>query len=222
MAETTNRIDARSLRRAGFTLVELLAAMAILSLLVGLSLTLVSKAKATANETACQQQLRDIALVLQTYVDNRREGRYPKENGIKFLLSMVKDGYIAGDALKKFACPGTEVETFDPNDPDKKIGSGLTDWDNLNADCTSYAGRANKEFPIRKDKLDQEAIASDDNWYAGQGVPNHGDITFFVYADGHIGKALISNYKDELPEGQDWLPVGPDSPDENLKKLSID
>lgn len=216
-------IRARSLRRTrGFTLVELLAAMAILSLLVGLSLTLVSKARATANENACQQQLRDIAGGMQLYVDNRCAGKWPRERGVKFLLSPSKAGYIEGEALKKFVCPGTDDETFDPADPTKKIGSGLTDWDNLNTDCISYAGRDNVAFPLNKSKLDNEVIASDDNWYGGAGRPNHGDIVNIVYADLHISVKKFADYKEDLPEGQDWLPVGPDSPDEDLKKLSFE
>lgn len=216
-------IRARSLRRnRGFTLVELLAAMAILSLLVGLSLTLVSKARATANENACQQQLRDIAGVMQSYVDTRCAGKWPKAAGVKFLLTPVKEGYISGEALKKFVCPGTDDETFDPADPTKTIGSGLADWENLNTDCISYAGRDTIAFPLRKDKLDNEVIASDDNWYGGAGRPNHGDIVNIVYADLHISVKKFADHKDALPEGQDWLPVGPDSPDEDLKKLSFE
>lgn len=206
-------------RRAGFTLVELLAAMAILSLLVGLSLTLVSKSRATANENACQQQLRDIAGVLQLWVDNRNSGKFPKAAGPKLLLTPVKEGFISGEALKKFACPGTDDETFDPNDVAKTVGSGLTDWDNLNFDCISYAGRDLLSGAVRKDKLDNEVLAADDNWYGGAGRANHGDIVNIVFFDSHIGIRKVADYKDSLPEGQDWLPVGPDSPDEDLKKL---
>ncbi len=222
MTSTSERSIRRARRHGGFTLVELLAAMAILSLLVGLSLTLVSKARATANENACQQQLRDIAGVLQGYVDNRCAGKWPKERGVKFLLTPVKAGYIEGEALKKYVCPGTDDETFDPADPTKKIGSGLTDWDNLNLDCISYAGRDNISFPLNKAKLDNEVIASDDNWATTGGRPNHGDIVNIVYADMHISVKKNADYKDLLPEGQEWLPVGPDSPDEDLKKLAFD
>jgi prepilin-type N-terminal cleavage/methylation domain-containing protein/prepilin-type processing-associated H-X9-DG protein len=209
----------RCTRRAGFTLVELLAAMAILSLLVGLSLTLVSRAKATANENACQQQLRDIAGILTNWVEHRNSGKWPREAGPKLLLMTVKEGSDTGEALKKYVCPGTDDVTWDPNDLSKKIGSGLTDWDNLNYDCISYAGRDLKTAAVRKDKLDNEVLAADDNWFAGAGRPNHGGIVNIVYFDGHISIKKLSDYKDQLPEGQDWLPVGPDSPDEDLKKL---
>lgn len=212
----------RARRRAGFTLVELLAAMAILSLLVGLSLTLISRARATANENACQQQLRDIAGILQNWVDTRNNGKWPKDAGPKLLLRPVKEGFISGEALKKFACPGTDDETYDPSDVTKTIGSGLTDWENINYDCISYAGRDMVEHFLRKDKLDNEILAADDDWYAGSGRPNHGDIVNIVFADGHISIKKLADYKDQLPEKQEWLPVGPDSPDEDLKKLRFE
>jgi prepilin-type N-terminal cleavage/methylation domain-containing protein/prepilin-type processing-associated H-X9-DG protein len=208
-------------RNAGFTLIELLAAMAILSLLIGLALTMVSKARATANENACQQQLRDIANLMQNWVDTRNQGRWPKERGIKFLLKMVQDDYLKGDALRKFACPGTDDSTSIAGDDTP--GSGFKDWDSLDPDCISYAGRVNEgATALRKDRLDEEVIASDDNWQAGQGRPNHGGVTNIVYADGHIGQIKTSKYKSELPDKQEWLPVGPESPDENLRKLSVD
>jgi prepilin-type N-terminal cleavage/methylation domain-containing protein len=206
--------------RRGFTLIELLAAMAILSLLVGLALTMVAKARATANENACQQQLRDIAGLMQNWVDTRNQGRWPKERGVKFLLSMVKDDYLRGDALRKFACPGTDDTTSAPGD--ETVGSGLSKWDEIDPDCISYAGRDNVQFGLKKDRLDEEVIASDDNWYQGQGRSNHGGITNIVYADQHIGQIKTSKYKGELPEKQDWIPVGPESPDENLRKLAVD
>lgn len=222
-ATSEARTHARRRRgAAGFTLVELLAAMAILALLAGLAITMIPKALAVRNETACTAQLRSIASTMSIWVDNRNNGKWPRERGIKFLLSMVKDGYVSGEGLRQFACQGTDDETIDPNDVTKTLGSGITDWDNLNPDCISYAGRDNVAFPIRKDKLDNEILASDDDWYGQAGRANHGDVVIIVYADAHVGKKKLNDYKDQLAEGQDWLPVGPDSPDEDLKKLAFD
>ncbi len=213
--------DAVERRRAGFTLVELLAVMAILSLLVGLTLTIVSKARASGNLNACKLQLRDIALNLQLYVDERKGGKWPKERGIKFLLMMVKDGFLRGEDLKKFACPGTNDDTR--RTEGEAAGSGISNWDELDPDCISYAGRDNTgQFALRKDRLSEEIIASDDNWQGGAGRANHGGITNIVFADGHTDIVETSKYSSDLAEGQEWLPVGPDSPDENLKKLVVD
>ncbi|MSR48144.1 MAG: prepilin-type N-terminal cleavage/methylation domain-containing protein [Planctomycetes bacterium] len=218
----TRRATRRAGLRGGFTLVELLAAMAILSLLAGLAITMIPKALAMGHETACKEQLRSTATTMKIWVDTRRDGKWPRERGIKFLLGMVKDGFIEGRALNSFVCPGTDDETIDPNDPAKTPGSGLTDWDNLNPDCISYAGRDNVAHALNKAKLDNEVIASDDNWFGQEGRPNHGDVVLVVYADSSIGQKKLSDYKDQIPEGQDWLPVGPESPDEDLKKLAFD
>ena len=216
----TNR-SARA-RRGGFTLIELLAAMAILSLLIGLALTMVSKARATGNKTACSLQLRDIAVVMQDYVDHRKDGKWPKERGIRFLLTVVKDDVIRGDDLKKFVCPATDDITA--RSESEAVGSGIKDWDDLDPECISYAGRDNTGAnALKKDRLSEEILASDDNWSGGAGRANHAGITNVVFADGHVATIETSKYKGELsdPE-QDWLPVGPESPDENLRKLAVD
>ena len=205
---------------AGFTLIELLAAMAILSLLLGLALTMVSRSRATGNQTACQAQLRDIAMLMQNYVDTRLKGKWPRERGAKFLLLLAKDGIVRGKDLEKFVCPATDDVTTRPGDD--TVGSGLTDWDEIDFDCISYAGRDMGTHPLKKDRLSEEVLASDDNWYAGAGRANHDGITNIVYADGRVDTIQTSKYAGELPEGQDWIPVGPDSPDEHLRKLAVD
>ena len=85
-------MDSRRIARAGFTLIELLAVIAILGLLMTLAVPLVSKAKASANSRACQSNLRQIAGNLQLWADDRNKGNWPKEQGIKFLLVLVRDG----------------------------------------------------------------------------------------------------------------------------------
>lgn len=209
---------ARKCRRAaGFTLVEILAVIAILGLLAGLTLTVVTKARASANLRACQLQLQDMARTMQLYVDERCNGKWPHERGIKFLLKMAHDDYIRKDDLKKYVCPSTDDVTTAPGDD--HIGSGFKDWDAIDPDCISYAGRDNLNCALKKDRASEEILASDDNWSHGAGRANHDGQLNIVYADGHVDTIQNSKYKTELPEGQDWLPVGPDSPDENLKKL---
>jgi prepilin-type N-terminal cleavage/methylation domain-containing protein/prepilin-type processing-associated H-X9-DG protein len=217
MKATTRSIGTRA---SGFTLIELLAAIAILSLLISLALGGIAMARAKGNRTACSLQLRDIAMQLQGYVDDRLDGRWPKQRGVKFLLQMVRDGFVAGDKLKVFECPGTDDDTRRAEgDP---IGSGISDWDEIDSECISYAGRDNVAYALNKNRLSEEVIASDDNWSQGAGRANHNGVTNVVFGDGHVGSVQTSQYKGELPEDQDWVPVGPESPDENLKKLAVD
>lgn len=203
--------------KQGFTLVEILAVIAILGLLFTLAVPMVTKAKASANRTACAQNLRNIALTLRTWVDGRNDGRWPKERGVKFLLLLAKEGEIEGESLKVFTCPGTNDATWPP-ELDGQWGAGWADWDDIDTSCISYAGRDGKNFTVIKDKEDQIVIASDDNEFQ----PNHSMITNIVYADGRISQVDVADFADQLPEGTDRMPVGPDSPHEELRKLMVD
>jgi prepilin-type N-terminal cleavage/methylation domain-containing protein len=209
-------MDSRRLARAGFTLIELLAVIAILGLLMTLAVPLVSKAKASANIRACQSNLRQIAGSLQLWADDRNKGNWPKEQGVKFLLVLVRDGELGKKDMDVFRCPATGDETSTADD--KTPGSGFKDWDSIDKNCISYAGRDAKNFPINKNKLSDEAIGSDDN----DGRANHAHVTNVVYADSHIGTVDVKDFKSELKEDAEFVPVGPESPDPDLKKLLND
>lgn len=209
-------MNPRRTARAGFTLIELLAVIAILGLLMTLAMPLVSRAKASANLRACQSNLHQIAGSLTLWCEDRNKGNWPKENGIKFLLVLVRDGEIGKKDVEVFRCPGTDDVTNTADD--KTPGSGFKDWESLDKTCISYAGRDTKNFPINKGKLSDEAIASDDN----DGRANHPHVTNVVYADAHIGTVDVKDYKNDLPENAEFVTVGPESPDPDLKKLLND
>jgi prepilin-type N-terminal cleavage/methylation domain-containing protein len=213
-------MKASSTRRAGFTLIELLAVIAILGLLMGLAVPLISNAKATANQNACAQQLRQIAQNLELWADSRNKGNFPVESGPRFLLVLVRDEMISlKDADSIFRCPGTSDLTRSADDL-KSPASGIKDFQNFDKTCISYAGRDNKTFRINKNKIGDEPLASDDNDNGdGTGRPNHKHVTNVVYGGGKIEQIDVKDYKAELPEDQDWVTVGPESPCPELKKM---
>ena len=63
-------------------------------------------------------------------------------------------------------CPSTDDATNLPGD--NIPSSGLKDFEAINPDCISYAGRDNKQYRIMKDRDNEEVIASDDNFSALQ------------------------------------------------------
>ena len=204
-------------KSAGFTLIEILAVISILGLLMTLAIPMFTKARAQANMVACQQNLRQVAGTMRAYVDGRKKGRWPKLSGIQWLLVLARDGELRGESLDVFVCPNTQDVTY-LDEADPTPGTGYSDFENIDVNCISYAGRDNKTFPLKEDKADRMVIAADDN----DNRYNHEHITNFVYMDARISTADVSDYTDELGEEAEWVPVGPESPHEELAKLLND
>lgn len=205
--------------RAGFTLVEILVVITIIAALIGLAVPVYQNAQDKANATVCKTNLAQIAKTMQMYKD-RNKGRWPRESGIRFLLLLHRDGMIEGKDSKVFLCPGTDDINWTPDDPTP--GSAYEDWDDLDPMTISYAGRDAANYPIDKNRENKEVIAADDN----DGRSNHRYATNYVYADGSVQAFDIDvDVRErgiELPDGVEWIPVGPDSPFEELQKLLVD
>jgi prepilin-type N-terminal cleavage/methylation domain-containing protein len=197
-------------RASGFTLIEILAVMAILILLISLATPMITSAQEKGRVVACTQNARNIAVSMKSYVDLRKEGKWPKEaSGIKFLLILYKAKEVEGHNAKVFLCPGTQDENHGGKDYD--------DWDNIDPNSISYAGRDTVNHPIQPNDLVKMAIVSDDN----QNRANHKHQTVVGYADGHTQVFDIDDYLSEIGELK-YIPVGPESPVPDLKDLSAE
>jgi prepilin-type N-terminal cleavage/methylation domain-containing protein len=96
--ETTNRKT-----QFGFTLVELLVVIGIISILASVLLPALGGAKRKAQGTVCVNNLRQVNLGLGMFVDEHN-GLYPNTNEVWYYYRQIIEPYL-GAASQSFGCP---------------------------------------------------------------------------------------------------------------------
>jgi len=210
----------RSLR-AGFTLIELLAVILIIGILMTFLLPKIPEAIDAARVTACKKNMQEIYSGLLLY-DNKH-GDLPHGSGVKFFAALIADKvWDNGKAsAQKLSCPAVKRGALSGianlDNPD--------DWydhlDQIDGTYSAYAGRNMKDFPMRKfPGGPKDALVADDN----DPEMNHRTTTVVLFADGNVATYELSDLvkNGTLHEDEKTLLVGPDSPVEELRKLSRD
>lgn len=91
-------MNVKRTKTTGFTLVEILIALAVVAVLAALLLAAFSRVREAGHSTICQSNLKQLALGMQQYVQDYN-GRYPIQAGWEIkILPYVKDE-------KLFMCP---------------------------------------------------------------------------------------------------------------------
>lgn len=133
-------------QKHGFTLVELLVVLGVVSVLVSLLVPAVQRAREAANRTQCQSQLRQLAIGLENYMASRGpKGKFPNVDSLPVSLpspaslggpygSIVKVlGKFVEDNNAAFACPDDlggypllDTGLQDPNAKPYYVSEGLS------------------------------------------------------------------------------------------------
>jgi prepilin-type N-terminal cleavage/methylation domain-containing protein len=212
--------DASS-RRGGFTLIEMLAVMAIILILMTFLVPRIKTAIDQGKITACRANLGELYKQLVVY--DMKHGDLPKGSGVKFFAAVIADGDLEDtpENAKKMSCPAVKPSALsglasmdDPREWYKHL-------DQIDGTYSAYAGRDMKQFPLRSfPGSGEEPLIADDN----DGDMNHPTTTCVLWADGSVTtiELLELRKKGVITEDEKILKVGADSPVEALRHLTTD
>ncbi len=202
--------------RRGFTLIELLAVILIISILAVALVPMVTDAVGSSEVTACQANLSNVYKGLVLY--RTKYKRLPSESGVRFFAELYDKKAMENTKTnaERLTCPAVQVGALDIGNIDWR--EWWTDMEAIGPNYSAYAGRDSKRYPLRK-LTGTEPLVADDN----DPVMNHSTTTNVLYGDGSVQTFELELLVDEgvLVDGE-VLVVGPDSPVEDLRKLSLD
>ena len=209
------------LRRAGFTLIELIAVMAIIMILAVALLPRVNAAFENAQVTACQANLRKIGEGLVQY--HGIKGRWPRDPGVGFIAAIVAEGIWEDTetSTKTLSCPAVESEYLTPSMDGLPLGDWYTDRTRVDGSWSAYAGRDTRNYPLRKFPASgKKILVSDDNDPEG----NHRLMTNVLFGDWAVRGIDVFEEREQgrADEEQEFVIVGPDARREDLRALTLD
>jgi type II secretory pathway pseudopilin PulG len=202
-------------------LIELMAVILIIGILMTFLLPRIPEMIDAARVTACKKNLQEIYGGLMLY--DQKHNDLPHGSGVKFFAALIADKVWDNgkSSAQKLSCPAVKRSGL----PGIANLDNPEDWyghlEQVDGTYSAYAGRNMKDHPLRKfPGGPHDALVADDN----DGEMNHRTTTCVLYADGNVGTFELSDLikAGTITEEEKYLKVGPDSPVDDLKNLSLD
>jgi len=175
------RLESRP-RKAGFSLIELLAVIAIISILAGFILPALFRARARARQAVCVVQLRQLALAVRAYSDDF-EGVFPVS-----LYSSTFSHYYNNESALTLCTEET-----------RDLSSGIPRGSYGLGDLTSYRLTNIPEIhPITGHPVVIVADALDEDLTEVNFSPRHNGVGNLGFLDGHVEAKTMAEAADYL------------------------
>lgn len=100
----------RRMRRKAFTIIELLVVIAIMGIIIAFLLPAFDKAREGARRAQCANNLRQIGVAMQLYIDEHNFAFPPLRDGLTLWYNFL-ESYI--DNIEVFRCPNYKIHDYD-------------------------------------------------------------------------------------------------------------
>ena len=210
-------------RQAGFSFIEILVVMGIISVLATMVVVLIPVVTERGNRTKSIDNLRSITTTIMTRGTGRTSGKWPRFDGKNFVLSVV--AYPGGinakneRALATLFSPGDELYTTDVVDfkryQEVKVDALKSDADFH--ELTSYAGRRNRgrDYLLSQKSVEEGALIMCDD---DDGPLHHTAGLCCAFADGSTAFMEWEEFGMVEPE-EDAQFLGEEAENEELEAI---